>query len=136
MAPLRQQHPEHRGLKSLTFSFARQRLRGYQGAENAVHSQRFSQLLVETFAWIEIGEWITTTNELARLRRNWPIETYAADQLARRRRKIKKRGKALGKLDPTRRHKLRIRSRRPVTPPNSLQISSTTRRRPGEAPGC
>jgi triphosphatase len=108
MAPLRQQHPEHRGLKSLTFSFARQRLRGYQSAENAVHSQRFSRLLVETFAWIEIGEWITTTNDLARLRRNWPIETYAADQLARRRRKIKKRGKALGKLDPTRRHKLRI----------------------------
>jgi len=108
MAPLRQQHPDHRGLKSLTFSFARQRLRGYQSAENAVHSQRFSRLLVETFAWIEIGEWITTTDELARLRRNWPIETYAADQLARRRRKIKKRGKTLDKLDATRHHKLRL----------------------------
>ena len=108
MAPLRQQHPEHRGLKSLTFSFARQRLRGYQSAENALHSQRFSRLLVETFAWIEIGEWITTTDELARLRRNRPIEAYAADQLALRRRKIKKKGKALIKLDSARRHKLRI----------------------------
>jgi triphosphatase len=108
MAPLRRQHPDHRGLKSLSFSFARQRLRGYQSAENAVNSQRFSRLLVETFAWIEIGEWVTTTDDLARLRRNWPIETYAANQLARRRKKIKKSGKAIDKLDATRRHKLRL----------------------------
>jgi inorganic triphosphatase YgiF len=108
LAPLRQQHPDHHGLKSLVFSFARERLRGYLSAEKALQSQRFSRLLVETFAWIEIGEWITTTDETARLRRNRLIETYAADQLTRRRRKIKKRGRALVKLDPARRHKLRI----------------------------
>jgi triphosphatase len=108
LTPLRRQHTDHRGLKSLAFTFARQRLRGYLQAEKAVHSQRFSRLLIETFAWIEIGEWVTTTDEMARLRRDWPIEAYAADQLARRRNKIKKKGKNLNKLDPAQRHRLRI----------------------------
>src|SRR4029077_9631608 len=108
LTPLRRQHPDHHGLKSLAFTFARQRLRSYMQAEKAVHSQRFFRLLIETFAWIEVGEWITTTDETARLRRDWPIEGYAADQLARRRKKIKKKGKELNKLDPSQRHRLRI----------------------------
>ena len=108
MNPLREQHPEDRGLKSLSFTLARRRVGSYRRAHDAVHSQRFSKLLIETFAWIEIGEWITTTDELTRMRRDWPIETFAADQLSRRRKQVKKKGRDLQKLDPAHRHKLRI----------------------------
>ncbi len=108
MNPLRKQHPDDRGLKNLSFTLARRRVRNYKRAQNAVHSQHFSKLLIETFAWIEIGEWVTTTDELARMRRDWPIETFAADQLTHRRKQVKKKGRNLEKLDPARRHKLRI----------------------------
>ena len=106
--PLCREHPGHRGLKSLHFSFSRQCLRDYKRADNAMNSMRFCRLLIEIFAWIEVGEWITTTDELARLRREWPIETHAAEQLSRRHKKIKKRSRKLDKLDPAQRHKLRI----------------------------
>jgi inorganic triphosphatase YgiF len=108
MKPQIRQHPDHRGLKSLYCSFARQRLRDYQRAEKAVHSQRYCKLLIETFAWIEIGEWVTATDEVTRQRRDWPIEHFAADQLSWRRKKIMKKGKNLDELDPVRYHQLRI----------------------------
>ena len=37
-----------------------------------------------------------------------PIQTFAADQLGRRWRKVRKKGKALAQLDARNRHKLRI----------------------------
>jgi CHAD domain-containing protein len=108
MRPLRKQHPENRGLRSLQRSFSRQRLAEYQRAAAAIDSARFRRMLVETLAWIECGEWVTTTDEMARQRRERPIEQHAADQLARRRKKVKKRGRAIQDLDPIHRHRLRI----------------------------
>jgi inorganic triphosphatase YgiF len=108
MKPLRKQHPGHRGLQSLHRSFSRQRLQEYQRASEAVQSGRFRKLLIDTFAWIEVGEWATTTDHEARLRRERPIEEHAADQLRRRRKKVRKRGREMETLDPVRRHKLRI----------------------------
>lgn len=106
--PLHRQHPDHHGLNSLRFTFARELLRNYKRADDAIHSQRYCRLLIDALAWIEIGEWITATDQLSQLRRDGPIEAYAAEQLAHRSRKIKKRARKLGKLDPSRRHKLRI----------------------------
>jgi triphosphatase len=40
--------------------------------------------------------------------RDWPAEIQAAEQLSRRRKKIKKKAKLLDQLDPASRHKLRI----------------------------
>ena len=108
MRPLRKQHPKHRGLQSLHRSFSRQRLHEYKRAADTVQSQRFRRLLIDTLAWIEVGEWATTTDEAARLRRDRPVEDHAADQLRRRRKKIRKRGRVIEELDPERRHKLRI----------------------------
>lgn len=106
--PLYQQHPDHNGLKSLRYSFARQLVRNYARADTAIHSQRYCRLMIDAFAWIEVGEWVTATDELTRLRRDGPVEAYAVEQLSRRSKKIKKKGRKLGKLDPSRRHKLRI----------------------------
>jgi inorganic triphosphatase YgiF len=106
--PLYEQHPDHKGLRSLRYSLARQMVRNYRRAAAAIRSQRYCRLMVDAFAWIEIGEWITATDAHARSRRDGPVELYAAEQLARRSRKIKKKGRKLEKLDPGRRHKLRI----------------------------
>jgi inorganic triphosphatase YgiF len=108
MRPLRKQHPDNRGLQSLYRSFSRQRLQEYDRASAAVRSPRFRRLLIETLAWVDIGEWVTTTDETARLRRERPIEAHAADQLSRRRKKVRKRGRAIQELDPAHRHRLRI----------------------------
>jgi inorganic triphosphatase YgiF len=108
MRPLRKQHPDHRGLKSLHRGFGRQRLAEYHRASEAVGSARFRRLLIETLAWIEAGEWVTATDEAARARRERPVERHAADQLARRRKKVRKRGRAIEQLDPIHRHRLRI----------------------------
>jgi inorganic triphosphatase YgiF len=108
MKPLRKQHPGHRGLASLHRSFNRRRLEEYKNAVEAVQSARFRMLLLDTLAWVEVGEWVTTTDEVAGQRRNLLLETFAAEQLARRRKKIRKRGREMEKLDPVRRHRLRI----------------------------
>ena len=108
MRPLLKQHPDNRGLKSLYRTFSRQRLVEYKRASDAAMSPRFRRLLIETLAWVETGEWVTTTNDVARERRERPIEQHAADQLARRRKKVRKRGRAIQDLDPIHRHRLRI----------------------------
>src|SRR5215472_13981959 len=43
---------------------------------------------------------------------NLPIEIFASKQLTRRWRKIRKRGRALGKLDARGRHELRIQTKK------------------------
>ncbi len=108
MRPLRKQHPDNRGLRSLYRTFSRQRLIEYRRAAEATGSARFRRLLIETLAWVETGEWVTTTDEVARARRERPIEQHAADQLARRRKKVRKRGREIQALDPIHRHRLRI----------------------------
>jgi inorganic triphosphatase YgiF len=108
MKPLRKQHPGHRGLASLHRSFNRRRLEEYRHAAEAVQSARFRMLLLNTLAWVEVGEWVTSTDEMAHQRRDLPLETFAAEQLGHRRKKIRKRGREMEKLDPVRRHKLRI----------------------------
>jgi triphosphatase len=108
MKPLRRQHPDHRGLASLHGSFSRQRLAEYKRAAETVQSPRFRRLLLDTYAWIETGEWTTRTDEAARLQRDRLVEDHAGEELKRRRKKISKRGRAIEALDPQRRHKLRI----------------------------
>jgi triphosphatase len=49
---------------------------------------------------------------MLRLRRGRSIEPHAATELARRRKKIKKRGQHLRKLDDEQRHELRIRAKK------------------------
>lgn len=108
MRPLRKQHPDNRGLRSLHRTFSRQRLVEYKRASEAAVSPRFRRLLIDMLAWIETGEWVTTTDDAARGRRDQPVERHAADQLARRRKKVRRRGRAIQDLDPIHRHRLRI----------------------------
>jgi len=88
--------------------FARQRLQGYRRAHDAVQSARFRALVLDTAEWVEAGPWTTSDSPLMQLRREMPIGIYAAEQLSRRRKKIRRQGAKLDQLGPEQLHQLRI----------------------------
>jgi triphosphatase len=84
------------------------RRHAFQRAQAAVASKRFRLLLIDLAAWIEAGAWLETDAPMIQAERDRPIIDFAAGELERRWKKILKRGRKLRKLDPRRRHKLRI----------------------------
>jgi inorganic triphosphatase YgiF len=77
-------------------------------ARDAVASERFRILTLEVAAWLETGQWTAPQNDLVRDRGDMPIELFAAEQLKRRWRKIRKKARTFADLDARKRHKLRI----------------------------
>jgi CHAD domain-containing protein len=88
--------------------FARERLKGYRRAQEAVQSARFRTLVLDTAEWVEAGPWSMSEDPLMRARREMPIEMHAAEQLSRRRKRIRRRGAKIGDLSPEQLHRLRI----------------------------
>ena len=83
--------------------------RAFCRAQTAVRSARFRSLVLDTAAWIETGEWTLNDRELSRSFRERSIVAAVAKKLRQYGREIIKKGARLDKLDPKRRHKLRIR---------------------------
>jgi triphosphatase len=108
LRPLRKQQANEPGLVSISRMFARERLKSYRRAQEAVESARFRSLVLDTSEWIETGPWSTSDDPLTVGRRAVPIETLAAEQLSRRRKKIRRRGAEIGELSPEQLHQLRI----------------------------
>jgi triphosphatase len=113
IAALTRRLPAHSdGMPSLREELVDKREAALTRAQNAVQSQRFRGLTLDVAAWLETGEWMAPRDDLVRERGGLPIAVSAADQLSRRWRKVRKNGKALGRLDPRRRHKLRIQTKK------------------------
>ena len=108
LRPLRRQHKSEPGLVSISKMFARLRLQGYRRAQDAIQSSRFRIVVLDTAEWVEAGPWSVSENSLMRLRREMPIKTYAAEQLSRRCKKIRRRGAKIDHLDAEQLHRLRI----------------------------
>ncbi len=108
LRPLRKQQANEPGLISISRMFARERLKSYRRAQEAIESARFRALVLDTSEWIEAGSWSTSNDPLTVARRAMPIETLAAEQLSRRRKKIRRRGAEIGELSPEQLHQLRI----------------------------
>jgi inorganic triphosphatase YgiF len=105
LEPVCEKHPNEPGLTALKSSFGERREEAYNRALAAVASQRFRTMVIDTAAWIEAGPWLTAGEGSARAE---PIEHFATAELARRRKKVKKRGSDLADLDPHARHQVRI----------------------------
>ena len=105
LEPARKKHPDEPGLESLVSSFEEQREQAYDRALAAVALQRFRTLVLDTAAWVEAGSWVMGGEGLDRAK---TIEVFAAEELARRRKKVRKRGADLADLDPHARHQVRI----------------------------
>jgi inorganic triphosphatase YgiF len=108
LAPLYEQHKGYADFRGLYRDFERKRNKVFDGAAAVVRSQRYRHLLIDVAAWIEAGTWRGPDDEATRARHERPIEVHAREQLARRRKKILKKGKAFLQLDAAQRHKLRI----------------------------
>ena len=110
--PARQRGSRLPGVSTISQELLQRRARALERAKGAVRSPRFRRLLLDVAAWLETGQWAKPRDDLLLERIESPIAAFAATELARRWRKIRKTGKALRKLDPQARHKLRIRGKR------------------------
>jgi triphosphatase len=108
LGPLRKAHPKEPGLLSIGKMFARQRLKCYRRAQEAVQSARFRKLVLNTAEWVEAGLWSRPDDPLKQARLEMPIEFYAAEQLSRRFKKVTRRGGKMGHLSSEQLHRLRI----------------------------
>jgi inorganic triphosphatase YgiF len=112
LKPLQKQHANEPGFVSISKMFARKRLKSHRQAQEAVQSARFRTLVLDTAEWVEAGPWSRSEDPPMRASREMPIEIYAANQLSRRRKKIRRRGAKIGNLSPEQLHRLRIQGKK------------------------
>ena len=112
VAPMKRRRRRWRGMPSLSHEIAEQRDGALKRAQDAVKSARFRSLTFDLTAWLLTGQWTNPQDDLVRDRGDLPIAVYAAEQLTRRCHKVRKKGKALAKLDARSRHKLRIQTKK------------------------
>src|ERR1039457_5566698 len=112
LKPLRKQHAKEPGFVSISQMFARKRLKAHRQAQEAVQSARSPKLVPDPAEWVEAGEW--RKRKAPPMRASWemPIEIYAANQLSRRRKKIRRRVAKIGNLTPEQLHRLRIQGKK------------------------
>ena len=112
VAPMKRQRRRWRGMPSLSHEFAERRDAALSRAQMAVQSARFRALTLEVAAWLEAGSWTNPPDDVVGDCGELPIAQFAFEQLARRWRKVRKKGKVLAQLDARSRHKLRIRTKK------------------------
>jgi inorganic triphosphatase YgiF len=112
VAPLRQQFPRDKAVGEFYRRLRKRRTEAYRTARGAIRSPEFRRLVVEAAGWIESGDWREEADALMRARQDAPIEIYAAQRLSDLRRKVRKRGKAMRKLNERSRHKLRVHGKK------------------------
>lgn len=112
VTPVRQLHTQLAGMQSLSHELAEQHRAAVERARKAVGSERFRSLVIDVAAWLETGAWLDPSDLDARARGDQPIGVMAAAQMSLRWRKIRKRSRLLTRLDPYRRHKLRIQAKK------------------------
>ncbi|MBV9532917.1 MAG: CHAD domain-containing protein, partial [Bradyrhizobium sp.] len=110
--PAKQRRMRGKGIARIAQDIGRQHAEALEHAQDAIESGRFRRLLIELAAWIETGQWRKPQDELVSSRGEALIAEFASAELARRWKKLRKRGKALPKLDPAHRHKLRIQGKK------------------------
>ena len=115
------------GLKGLGARLRAARRIAYARAASAVESERFRRLLLDLLIWIEAGPWTGAPEQAkSRARR---IDKFAHAELAKRWRKIVKRGRELETLDVEARHKLRIDAKKLRYAADGFEVLFGRRRR-------
>jgi len=111
LRPAAEGTPDLEGLIDLGEEVRRAHAEAYDRALDAITSQRYRNLLLDTAAWLETGDWIAADGA-NRKARETPVGKFAARALGRRRKSLKQRGKRLARLDPAARHELRIAAKK------------------------
>lgn len=101
--------PDEASLASLRESLEGERLRAYDTVLAILESPSWRSLLLDLVAWIETGPWRT---EAVNRERDASARDFAADILERARRRIRKRGRHLDRLEAEARHRVRIEAKK------------------------
>jgi CHAD domain-containing protein len=112
IAPLRRRKPRDADIAWLAAALERRRKDGYRQAAAAMAAPRYRALTADILNWIEAGPWSCRGDAPQRARREQPVAAFAAGELRRRFRKLKKSGRHLKTLDAESRHALRIRGKK------------------------
>jgi triphosphatase len=112
VTPMKRRGRRWHGMPSLSQELAERRKAAMARARNAVQSARFRALTIDIAAWLQAGLWTNPQDDLVADQGGIPIEMFASEQLARRWRKVRKKGKVLAQLDARSRHKLRIQAKK------------------------
>jgi inorganic triphosphatase YgiF len=97
-------------LSDLVPAVEKARQRGHAKAAAAVASGRFRDLVLDTTAWIETGDWLTA--DAAAGPRETPARDFAAKALDHRRKVLLKRARRLKDRSDAERHKARIAAKK------------------------
>jgi triphosphatase len=108
LQPLQQQTLNASGIEELSSDFEARRLRAERQARRVLGSRRHRDLILAAHEWNEAGVWLRNEDPLVAFNRDRPVKRYAAEELARRRKKLIKRARKLADLDPPHRHQVRI----------------------------
>lgn len=106
-APAAQGGAAIHGLADLGQALESARGKAHARARAAVASTRFRRLLLDLLAWIETGDWLSALED-----GGGSAEAFAHKALAKRRRKIIRKGRNLAALDDEGRHKVRIQAKK------------------------
>jgi triphosphatase len=108
VTPMREANPDKPEIAVLEKNLKGERTERFEHAREAVSSDRFRQVVLQTALWLLDGNWSRNKNGRSAKIQHQAVSRVAADILDRRARKIIKKAKKLKKLDDRRRHKLRI----------------------------
>ena len=100
------------GMSGLGERLLKTRTKAYDRVIEVLAQPRHLNLVLDMAAWIDCGRWADPTDPKHGPLGDRPVEATAREGLDKLRRQVKKRGKVLERLDPERRHKLRIRAKR------------------------
>jgi triphosphatase len=108
--PLKRSLPGTRELDALAADLVKERDGAFARARRAVESPRYRTLLLDTLGWIE--ESGRNADELVKAQHRRRASAFAREELSRRLKKVKKKGKRIARFGARRRHKLRIAAKK------------------------
>jgi inorganic triphosphatase YgiF len=115
VAPIRAKRPKNKDAAQLSAHFARERDMAYDEALAALGSDRYRLMLIDTATWIETGDWLKKAGAAGKAaakakhsKCDAPVGEFAADELARRTKRVRKKGRRISRMEIEERHQLRI----------------------------
>ena len=104
-----EKRPDEAGLNDLRTRLEAERDWAHDAVIATLESPAWRSLILDVAAWIETGAWRSQTDAPVR---DAPAEDFAADILDRARRRIRKRGRHLDRIDSEARHRVRIEGKK------------------------
>jgi CHAD domain-containing protein len=108
LPPVQEEFGENAALAAFAEQCAALRQVAARRARRTVGSPRYQRLALTLARWVTGEQWLGNLDEAGRGALNGPVLEFASAVLEQRYRRVRKRGRKLGRLSPTELHRLRI----------------------------